>query len=122
MWIAHTRSSMVLGWGWKITKAADPDSGDKYGNINDYQNTYNNSQTYPLQPVALNIFKRTDGEDVNIEDGDWVTLAYDGGKAIKVYPPALSGDIDVYYYVSDNGSTYLDRELCQPARIAPPMA
>ncbi|MEA1926966.1 MAG: hypothetical protein U9N73_02075, partial [Candidatus Auribacterota bacterium] len=119
MWIAHTRSSVVKGWTWRIAPAAFT-SSTKYGSINDYYTTYYPGQSYPLQPVALNIFRRFDpGEDVDIHDGDWVTLNYDGGQVINVYPPALSGDIDTYYYVGDDGSTYSDRRLCELAKAVP---
>ena len=79
MWIAHTRSSVSKGWVWWITKAVNPgaESSDAYSHIADNNNIYYPNQTASIQPVSLRIVYVTEG--IDIQDGDWVTLTYDGG-------------------------------------------
>ena len=115
MWIAQARASDAMGWRFQITTSFNLHSD--YGEIHDNGNTYDPRFTYSTQAVALRITKNVD--DVTIQNGDYIQLTYDFGQAVNVYPPALSGDIDVYYYIGTDGSTYSDKWLCELAKAVP---
>ncbi len=114
--IFPTRAGDSSGWVWTVVRAASPADG-RYGFIYDSQNVAELRPAFPLQPVAIRI--SSNNEDVSIEEGDYLKIIYDEDEEIKVYPPALSGAIDVYYYVGEDGSTYSDRWLCFRAKLKP---
>ena len=109
------RSSFSDGWRLDITRAAEPQI-DRYGYIYDNVNTFSVQSSYPAQPVAVQF--TSESEAITILEGDYLTLTYDDGQTVNVYPPALSGDINTYYYVGWDGSTYNDRWLCALAKAA----
>ena len=116
LWLTQTRASFADGWRYRITRAEHPDS-DAYGEVYDNTNTFFNQTGFTLQPVALQISKVS--EDVNILEGDYIKVTFAGGTELNVYPPALSGDIDTYYFIGLDGSTYIDRWMCDPAKLVP---
>ena len=115
LWLAQARAAVANGWRYRITKAAP--TSDIYGTIYDNADTFVDQTDYSNQPVALRISKVS--EDVNIQEGDYLTVTYDGDQTVNIYPPALSGDIDTYYFIRSDGSTYNDQWLCEPAKLVP---
>ncbi|MFH1038465.1 MAG: GEVED domain-containing protein [PVC group bacterium] len=115
LWLAQTRASVGDGWRYNITKAAP--AADLYGYIEDNAGTFVDQSAYACQPVAVRIARVN--EDVNILEGDYLRVTFGGGTEVNVYPPALSGNIDTYYYIGADGSTYVDRWLCEPAKAVP---
>ena len=115
MWLAQTRSSVADGWYYQVVKA-DPLS-DVYGEIYDNADSFADQSAYPSYPAALRITRMS--EDVDIQSGDYLELSYDSSHTIYVYPPPLSGNVDVYYYIGMDGATYNDLELCNPAKLVP---
>jgi len=115
LWLAHPRAKIVDGWYYQVVKA---DSlTEVYGEVYDNANSFTDQSSYPVYPAALRITRVN--EDFNIQTGDYIELTYDSLQTIYVYPPPLSGNIDVYYYIGLDGSTYNDLELCIAAKIVP---
>ena len=114
--ISDLRASSTTGWRWEVVRAEATQS-DPYGFIYDNANTYNDQTEHPLQPVAVRFSSQS--EPINVQDGDFLILTYDGGSILYVYPPGVSGEVDTYYYIDRYGSTYCDRWLCQLAKGIP---
>ena len=115
LWLAHPRATVIDGWYYQVVKA-DPLS-EMYGEVYDNANSFTDQSSYPVCPAALRITRVN--EDFNIQTGDYIELTYDSLQTIYVYPPPLSGNIDVYYYIGLDGSTYNDLELCHAAKTVP---
>ena len=111
----HPRSSLATGWKWNITRAELPENG-VYGYLYDSAGTFVDQSDYPIQPVAVRF--TSESEPISILEGDYITIHYDGGAVVNVYPPPLSGDVDTYYYIGSDGSTYTDRWLYDLAKAA----
>ena len=113
--LAQTRATVSDGWYYQVVKA---DSlSEVYGEIYDNANSFSDQSSYPVYPAALRITRVN--KDFNIQTGDYIELTYDSLQTIYVYPPPLSGNIDVYYYIGLDGSTYNDLELCNAAKTVP---
>ena len=115
LWLAQTRASVADGWRYRIIKAAPLSA--VYGEIADNANSFSDQSAFPSSPAALRITRVN--EDVNIQPGDYLELTYDGSQTLYVYPPPITGNIDVFYYIGLDGSTYTDLELCHPAKLVP---
>lgn len=116
--LAQTRAPGSGGFAWGFRHAEYPwtDNAAQYGWVLDGQNKWCNQNTFSDAPVALRIYANS--LPVEVQDGDYVTLTYDGGKSIKIYPPAFSS-VNTEFYIDINGSTYTDRELSNLAKAAP---
>ncbi len=115
--LSQVRSTYAMGWGWGITLASAPSSySNLYAFIYDNENFYNYNTSHSGQDAALVIKKLND--NVYIQEGDYLTVTFDS-QTIKVYPPALSGISAKLLYIASDGSTYYDRQLCQPAKLVP---
>jgi FG-GAP repeat len=114
--ISVLRSTSPAGWRWEVTRAEAPQS-DLYGFIYDYEDIYNDQNTYPAQPAAVRFVSQD--EPINILEGDYLVLTYDASTVTYVYPPPVSGSVDVYYYIGRDGSTYSDRWLCELVKGVP---
>lgn len=71
--------------------------------------------TYSNAPVALELY--ANNEFVNVHEGDYITIQYDGGQTLKIYPPEI--DYNGKFYIDITGNTYRDRELCNLAKSIP---
>ncbi|HPQ66030.1 MAG TPA: hypothetical protein PLI51_04800 [bacterium] len=116
MSIARLRAAGTTGWSWSLTRAEAP-STDCYGSVLDNENSFSGQSDYALQPAAVRFTSLS--EPLDIREGDYVTVTYDGGNVLDVYPPPLAGSVDVYYYIGEDGSTFVDRWLCQRAQNPP---
>ncbi len=114
--LSTTRSTHPSGWRWEVTRAEAPDSS-LFGSVYDNQDTFNDGNNYPSQPASIRLISQD--EPVNVPEGDYLIINADGGQITYVYPPAVSGPVDVYYYIGRDGSTYNDRWLCDLAKAAP---
>jgi hypothetical protein len=70
-----------------------------------------------MTAVWISIYQNSD--QVNVHDGDYVTVKYDGGKQVRIYPPAPLTSNGAWF-ISSDGSAYYDQELCRLAKAAPP--
>ena len=116
--LARTRSAGGSGFAWGFRDAGRPwsDSTARYGWVLDSQNKWSNQHKFSGAPVVLEIYSNS--LPVDVREGDYVTLTYDGGKSIRVYPPSLSGK-NGRFYIDSKGSTYTDKELSHLAKAAP---
>ena len=115
LWLAQTRAVNSDGWQYQVVQANLTSS--IYGEIYDNADSFTDQTSFASCPAALRITRVS--EDLDIREGDYLELTYDDSQTLNVYPPALSGNIDVYYYIGLDGSTYNDLELCQPAKLVP---
>jgi hypothetical protein len=99
-----------------VTRAEAPYS-DPFGSVYDNQDIYNDGTAYPSQPAAIRLISQD--EPVDIPEGDYLIINADGGQVTYVYPPPISGAVEVYYYIGRDGSTYSDRWLCESAKVVP---
>ena len=119
LWLAQTRAGYSSGWRYEITRATNPDI-DAYGYIDDNSAMFVEQTEYILQPVAMHISRVN--ENINIQEGDYLKVTFTNGteaREVNVYPPALIGNIDTYYFIGRDGSTYSDRWLCELAKGVP---
>ena len=116
--LAQTCSSRGNGFAWGFRHAGHPWSSNAshFGWVLDSDNRWNNQNTFSNVPVALKIYGNT--LLVEVRAGDYVTLTYDGGKILKIYPPPLSG-VTGKFYIDIKGNTYTDRGLKTLAGSAP---
>ncbi len=114
--LGQTRSTDGSGWRWRITRAELP-ATDVFGTVFDNADAFSDGNVYPSQSAALQITRIN--EDLDIREGDFITVTYDSSQVINVYPPPLTGNIDTYYYIGSDGSTYSDRWLCDLAKAVP---
>jgi cell division septation protein DedD len=114
--IAITRAGVPTGWSWSITRAESPDT-DIYGSVDDNANAFSDLTDYPVQPVAVQFTSLSD--PLSIMEGDYFTVTYDGAQMVNVYPPPISGLVDVYYFIGLDGATYADRWLCDRVEDVP---
>ena len=116
--LAQTRSAGGSGFAWGFRRAGfrRSYSTSRYGWVLDSQNKWSNQHKFSGAPVALEIYANS--LPVDVREGDYVTLTYDGGKSLRVYPPPLSGKNGTFY-IDSKGNTYTDRELSHLAQAAP---
>ena len=113
MSIAKIRSTRTDGHYWQIVRAAFTDTSD-YGVVYDSANSMQTGETLTYQPIALKIVGN--GGWVDVQQGDYLTVTFDAGSEILIYPPAISGDpVSGTWYVDTGGLTYTDRWLTQIA-------
>jgi beta-lactamase superfamily II metal-dependent hydrolase len=116
-WLAQTRSAESSGFAWAFYQVGYNDSNHRYGWLLDSGNTWSDQHSLPnTPPVKLSIYNNS--TTVNVLEGDYVSLQYDGGKTIKIYPPPLSDENSIFY-INNEGSTYYDIELCNLAKSVP---
>ena len=115
--LAQLRSDESNGFAWAFFCFDYNDPDHRFGWVLDDGNTWSDHNTFPASPpLKLKIYNNTRPTDVR--DGDYVTIEYDGGKTLDIYPPPLSNGTGIYY-VSDTGNTYYDIELCSLAKAVP---
>jgi hypothetical protein len=116
-WLSQTRAPQGTGVCWAFYSAENTvDERGRWGFLFDSDSVWMRHTDLDSAPVALLIYQNS--HPVDVRDGDYVTVRHDGGKTVRIYPPALSG-VNGTFYVSSQGETYLDRELTRPARAAP---
>ncbi len=115
--LAQTRADRRNGFVWAFMHAEFPGDGSKkFGYVFDSGNNYLDFSANENAPVYLLIYGNS--KPVEVWEGDYVTVEYDGGQTRKIYPPALSGKSGKFY-VGLDGSTYYDIELTDLAKAAP---
>lgn len=57
------------------------------------------------------------GLEASVQEGDFITLNYDGGQTLDVYLP--NANVYDYFFVSTDGSTYYDDALTELAMASP---
>lgn len=114
--ISNLRASSAAGWRWEVNRAEAPEC-KPYGFICDNCGSFNDLTTHPHQAASIRFSSQS--EPVSILEGDHLIITCDGGTVLRVYPPPVSGKVDVYYYIGRDGSTYSDRWLCQLAKRVP---
>ena len=107
------RGGVTLSFYYYFTWIGNEDEG--WGAIWDQKNIWSDYGTTTLGG-KLEIQIGTDLETPNIQEGDYLELAYDGTTK-NIYFPTVSSDTTLY--VGADGSTYTDELLCTVAYTAP---
>ena len=117
MVLAHSRAVEADGWRWIILKAQNPTAEGK-GQIYDNDQVYIDYNDEPVARAIKLVIQQ--GEDeIDVRKGDYVTITYDSGQSVSIYPPAIYGLGTYTYYVDEAGNTYTDVELCSMVGSAP---
>ena len=113
--VNFTRATEAAGWRYSMTTAWNPGS-ELFGTVYDSEN-YFVGQTIFSVATEVALWIAFSNQPVDIQDGDYLICDY--GAIVNIYPPALSGNIDAYYYIGLDGATYLDSALTQLAKAVP---
>jgi len=97
-------------------------SGKEFGkleldNNNEYWIDY--GDTYDPASVTIRFDAAYSEDLLKWSAGEAISITYDGGQILKIYLPAMDGERGVALYISEDGSTYYDKWLTQPAQLAP---
>lgn len=116
--ISTTHWTSNTGWSWTIQRAAFTQvTTPNFGYIYDAGDSFvDGTDAFGNVPVAVRILVVPEHGYVTINYRDYLTATFDGGTAVAIYPPALSGNtVDETYYIGVSGVTYTDRWLTQTA-------
>jgi len=93
MVIEETRGGEAAAW-YHFIRRADQPQGSSYAQVNDNANSFSLLNTFTQQPVVMRVASY--GEDINLEEGDYVTMTYNYSYQVKVYCPQYQGAPALY--------------------------
>ena len=117
MTLAHSRSPNFYGWRWVILKAQNPTTEGK-GEIFDCIQSYTD-YNYETVARAIKLTIMNGANEIDIREGDYITITYDSGQSALIYPPRVYGIGPFTFYIDEDGNTYTDLELCALAGAVP---